>query len=56
MKIPNVWSEGFNSHEGKKLEYVLRYLEQQKCEITCAILWGADEKLAKLYYGLDNIR
>lgn len=43
-------------HEGKKLEYVLRYLEQQKCEITCAILWGADEKLAKLYYGLDNIR
>ena len=20
MKIPNVWSEGFNSHEGKKLE------------------------------------
>lgn len=43
-------------HEGKKLEYVLRYLEQQKCEITCAILWGADERLAKLYYGLDNLR
>lgn len=42
-------------HEGKKLEYVLRYLKQQKCEITCAILWGADEKLSKLYYGLDNI-
>lgn len=38
------------SHVGKRLEYVLEYLEQQDCEVTAAILWGADEKLIRRYY------
>lgn len=35
---------------GRKLEYVLEYLEQQDCEVTAAILWEADEKLIRRYY------
>lgn len=38
------------SHAGKRLEYVLEYLEQQDCEVTAAILWEADEKLIRRYY------
>ena len=38
-------------HGGKKLEYVLEYLEQQDCRVTAAILWDADEKLINRYYG-----
>ena len=38
------------SHVGKKLEYVLEYLEQQDCRVTAAILWDADEKLIGKYY------
>lgn len=37
-------------HAGRKLEYVLEYLEQQDCEVKAAILWEADEKLIRLYY------
>lgn len=44
------------AHAGKPLEYALEYLEQQECKITCAILWGGNDKLTKLYYGLDGIR
>ena len=43
-------------HAGKPLEYALRYLAQQECGITCAILWGEDKKMSKIYYGLDGIR
>lgn len=35
---------------GRKLEYVLEYLQQQDCEVTAAILWEADEKLIRRYY------
>ncbi|HBA47792.1 MAG TPA: hypothetical protein DCZ91_08325 [Lachnospiraceae bacterium] len=38
------------SHAGKKLEYVLEYLQQQDCEVTAVILWEADEKLIRRYY------
>jgi len=41
---------GAGSHEGKKLEYVLEYLEQQDCRVTAAVLWDADEKLIRRYY------
>ena len=37
-------------HGGRKLEYVLEYLQQQDCEVTAAILWEADEKLIRRYY------
>lgn len=37
-------------HVGKRLEYVLEYLKQQDCEVTAALLWGADEKLIRRYY------
>lgn len=37
-------------HAGRKLEYVLEYLQQQDCEVTAAILWEADEKLIRQYY------
>jgi len=46
------------SHAGKQLEYVLEFLQQQDCEITCAILWDADERLIKSYYcfsGADKV-
>lgn len=38
------------SHAGKKLEYVLEYLEQQDCRVTAALLWDADERLVRRYY------
>lgn len=38
------------SHVGKRLEYVLEFLEQQDCRITAVILWGADERLLRRYY------
>lgn len=38
------------SHVGKRLEYVMEFLQQQDCEITAAILWNADEKLIRSYY------
>lgn len=40
------------SHSGRKLEHVLEYLEQQDCQVTAALLWGADERLIRRYYGL----
>lgn len=40
------------SHVGKRLEYVLEFLEQQDCNITAVILWGADERLLGRYYWL----
>ncbi len=39
------------SHAGKQLEYVMEYLEQQECRITAVLLWDADERLLKAYYG-----
>ena len=39
------------SHAGKPLEYVIEYLEKQDCKITAAVLWNADERLLKQYYG-----
>lgn len=44
------------NHAGKKLEYVLEYLEQQDCKVTAAILWEADEKLIRRYYFPDRCR
>lgn len=38
------------SHEGRRLERVLEHLEQQDCRVTAALLWGADEKLLRLYF------
>lgn len=38
------------SHVGKRLEYVLEFLEQQECKITAVILWDADELLLRTYY------
>lgn len=37
-------------HAGKPLEYVLQILDEHECGITCALLWGADEKLIRNYY------
>lgn len=39
------------AHAGKQLEYVLEFLAQQDCEVTCVILLEADESLLKRYYG-----
>lgn len=38
------------SHVGKRLEYVMEFLQQQDCKITAAILWNADERLIRSYY------
>lgn len=38
------------SHKGRRLERVLEHLEQQDCQVTAALLWGADEKLLRCYY------
>ncbi len=39
------------AHAGKQLEYCLEYLEQQHCDVTAVILWNADERLIRAYYG-----
>lgn len=39
------------SHAGKQLEYCMEYLQQQDCDITAVLLYGADERLIRLYYG-----
>lgn len=40
------------AHAGRRLEYAMQYLQQQDCEITAVILWGADERLIRCYrYG-----
>lgn len=44
------------AHAGKQLEYVLEFLAQQDCKVTCAILLQADERLLKRYYGFQNKR
>ena len=44
------------SHAGRKLEYVLEYLEQQDCKVMAAILWEADEKLIRRYYFMRERR
>lgn len=38
-------------HTGKQLEYALDYLTQQDCNITAVLLWAADERLIRYYYG-----
>jgi len=38
-------------HGGKQLEHTLEYLAQQDCTVTGVLLWEADEKLIKWYYG-----
>lgn len=39
------------AHAGKQLEYVLDFLAKQDCKATAALLWNADEKLIRRYYG-----
>ncbi len=41
-------------HRGRRLERVLEYLEQQDCQVTAAVLWGADERLIRRYYWLQE--
>ena len=43
------------SHVGKRLEYILEFLEQQDCKITAVILWDADELLLKSYYHVTKL-
>lgn len=47
---------GSGSCKGRKLEHALEYLEQQDCRVTAALLWGADEKLIRRYYGIHARR
>lgn len=44
------------AHAGKQLEYVLEFLKQQDCKVTCVILLQADELLLRWYYGFKNKR
>lgn len=44
------------AHAGKQLEYVLEFLKQQDCKVTCVILMEADELLLRWYYGFKNKR
>lgn len=44
------------SHKGRKLERALEYLEQQDCQVTAALLWGADERLIRWYYAGERVR
>jgi len=43
-------------HSGRPLERVLEYLQQQDCQVTAVLLWEADEKLIKWYYGCRRDR
>ena len=43
------------AHAGKQLEYCLEYLEQQHCNVTAVILWNADERLIRAYYGYRKV-
>lgn len=38
-------------HDGKKIENLLRFLDQQGCTVTGAILLYPDERLLRQYYG-----
>ena len=38
-------------HDGKKIENLLRFLDQQGCTVTGAILIYPDERLLRQYYG-----
>ena len=38
-------------HDGKRIEKTLAFLGKQDIKVSCALLWNADEKLIKRYYG-----
>lgn len=42
------------AHVGKQLEYALDFLARQECRVTAALLWDADEKLLRRYYGFTR--
>lgn len=42
------------AHAGKQLEYALDFLARQECRVTAALLWDADEKLLRRYYGFTR--
>ena len=42
------------AHAGKQLEYALDFLARQGCRVTAALLWDADEKLLRRYYGFTR--
>lgn len=37
--------------DGKRIERLLRFLDQQACPVLGAVLWNPDQKLLKRYYG-----
>lgn len=41
-------------HAGKPLERTLEFLAEQDVKITAALLWEADEKLIRAYYGMKG--
>ncbi len=41
------------AHGGRQFAHVLEVLRQQDCNVTAAILWQADEKLIRWYYGFS---
>lgn len=42
-------------HDGKRIEKMLDFLKKQDCKVKGAILWNADERLLKWYYGFGII-
>ena len=43
-------------HAGKKLEYLLEFLQTQEIAVTASLLWEADEALIKSYYFMPGGR
>lgn len=39
-------------HDGKQIEKSLSFLQRQGLPVRCGLLWNADERLLKHYYGL----
>lgn len=38
-------------HDGKRIEKLLRFLDQQDCCVLGAVLWNPDQRLIRRYYG-----
>lgn len=38
-------------HDGKRIEKLLRFLDQQGCPVLGAVLWNQDQRLIRQYYG-----
>lgn len=47
-----IFVAAFGGHDGKRMEKELAFLKRQEIPVRGGLLWNADEKLLKRYYGI----